>query len=112
MADIIIKKKVTLDFLGDHYKESYITFKAIPVVEYAELIKKADEAEDNQKSMLQIIQTLEKYFIDGIFEGQKLAVEDIKQFDGATILKSFEALTGQTTDEEGNQTLDPKSDTA
>lgn len=110
MADIVIKKKVELDFLGEHYKDSSLTFRAIPVSEYTELMKKAEKAEDNQESMQQIITTLEKYFIEGLFEGQKLTKDDIKQFDGQTILKSFEVLTGQTADQEGNVSIDPKSE--
>lgn len=108
MADIKIKKKVTLEFLGDDYKDSYLTFRSIPIGEYEDLIKQVDKVEDN-KSMAEIIKILEKYFVEGLFEGQKLDQEDVKQFDGETILKCFETLTGQKT-VEGERQLDPLSE--
>lgn len=108
MAEIIIKKKVTLEFLGEEYKDSYLTFKSIPIGEYEDLIKQVDDVEES-KSMGEIIKILETYFHEGLFDGQKLAKEDVKQFDGETILKCFEALTGQKT-VEGERQLDPLSE--
>lgn len=109
MAEIIIKKKVTLEFLGDEYKDSYLTFRSIPIGEYEELIKKVDAVEDSQ-SMSEIIKILENYFVEGLFDGQKVNKEDVSQFDGETILKCFETLTGQKT-VEGERQLDPLSAT-
>lgn len=108
MAEIIIKKKVTLEFLGEDYKDSYITFKSIPIGEYEDLISKVDKVEES-KSMSEIMKILETYFVEGLFDGQKLAKEDVNQFDGETILKCFETLTGQKT-VEGERQLDPKSE--
>jgi len=108
MAEIIIKKKVSLEFLGDEYKDSFITFRSIPIGEYQELVEKIDEVEDN-KSLSEITKILEKYFVEGLFDGQKLAKEDINQFDGETVLKCFETLTGQKT-VEGERQLDPLSE--
>ena len=108
MAEIIIKKKVTLEFLGEEYKDSYVTFRSIPIGEYEELIKQVDGVEDN-KSLSEIIKILENYFVEGLFDGQKVAKEDIKQFDGETVLKCFETLTGQKT-VEGERQLDPLSE--
>lgn len=108
MAEIIIKKKVTLEFLGDEYKDSYITFKSIPIGEYEDLISKVDKVEES-KSMSEIMKILETYFVEGLFDGQKLVKEDVNQFDGETILKCFETLTGQKT-VEGERQLDPKSE--
>lgn len=108
MAEIIIKKKVTLEFLGEEYKDSYLTFKSIPIGEYEELIAKVDKVEED-KSMSEIIKILENYFVEGLFDGQKVNKEDVKQFDGETILKCFETLTGQKT-VEGERQLDPLSE--
>jgi len=108
MAEIVIKKKVILEFLGDEYKDSYLTFKSIPIGEYEDLIKQVDSVEES-KSMGEIIKILETYFHEGLFDGQKLAKEDVTQFDGETILKCFETLTGQKT-VEGERQLDPKSE--
>jgi len=108
MAEIIIKKKVTLEFLGEEYKDSHVTFRSIPIGEYEELIKQVDGVEEN-KSLSEIIKILENYFVEGLFDGQKVAKEDIKQFDGETVLKCFETLTGQKT-VEGERQLDPLSE--
>ena len=111
MANIVIKRKVELGFLGEAYKDSYLVFRAIPISEYESLIEKIDSIDgDTQKSMLEILNILEKYFIDGVFDGEKVVKEDIKQFDGETVVKFFEALTGQSKDEEGNAVIDPKGE--
>lgn len=39
MSKIIIKKKVSLDFLGDEYSRAYITFRAIPLPDYEGITK-------------------------------------------------------------------------
>lgn len=108
MANIIIKRKVMLDFLGDEYKDSYLVFKAVPVVAYNNLIARIDSVSGNQESMTEIIKILEEYFVDGVFNNEKVLKEDIKQFDGDTMLRCFETLTGQTRNEEGGLELDPK----
>lgn len=105
MADIIIKKKVTLEFLGEEYKDSYLTFKSISVGDYGDITNGIEELSDAEASK-KIIGILEKYFVEGLFEGQKLSSEDISKFDGETILKCFETLTGQKT-VEGERQLDP-----
>ena len=107
MANIVIKRKVMLDFLGDEYKDSYLVFKAVPVVAYNDLIARIDSVSD-QESMAEIIKILEDYFVDGVFNNEKVLKEDIKQFDGDTMLRCFETLTGQTRDESGGLELDPK----
>lgn len=109
MANIIIKRKVTLEFLGEEYKDSYLVFRAVPVSEYEALVKKIDSVEGNKQSMEEIIKILEQYFVDGVFDNEKVVKEDIKQFDGDTMLKCFETLTGQTKTDEGI-TIDPKDD--
>ena len=110
MANIVIKRKVNLDFLGDEYKDSYLVFRAVPVVAYEDLSTRIDSVSGNQESMTEIIKILEEYFVDGVFDNEKVLKEDIKQFDGDTMLRCFETLTGQTRDEGGNLTLDPKDE--
>lgn len=108
MANILIKRKVTLDFLGEEYKDSYLVFKAVPVVAYNDLVARIDSVSGNQESMAEIIKILEEYFVDGVFNNEKVLKEDIKQFDGDTMLRCFETLTGQTKNESGGLELDPK----
>lgn len=35
MSKIVIKKKVSLGFLGDEYKDAYITFRSMPIKDYS-----------------------------------------------------------------------------
>lgn len=46
MTSIVVKKRVSLDFLGEEYKEGYLVFTAIPVAELDKLQKKAAEIQD------------------------------------------------------------------
>ena len=39
MGKIVIKKQVSLDFLGEDYKEAYINFKSIPALDYEQIKK-------------------------------------------------------------------------
>lgn len=102
---IVIKRKISLDFLGEEYKEAYITFKAIPVKDFSELMQRMpkDGQEDNVKSMELMLEMLEKYFYEGKFPNDKgdlepLSKEDVKDLDQQASLKCFQMLVGQDTD--------------
>lgn len=105
---LVIRKRVDLDFLGEDYKESYITFKAIPIKDF-ELIQKTQSeiGEDNIKALHFILENLKKYFIEGkgIDENKKvidLVIDDIGELDQASIIKCFQALTGIGVNEESD----------
>ncbi len=93
---IVIKKKITLEFLGDEYKDSYLTFKSVSLKEYEQLIESLDKVtEDNSKSLALIKEILEKHYIEGVFEGEKVEVGDLQEFDIETITTCFQKFTGQ-----------------
>lgn len=52
MAKIVIKKRVSLDFLGKEYKEAYFVFRAIPLPDYKEFMKKLPESDDEFNSLV------------------------------------------------------------
>lgn len=110
---LVIKRRVSLDFLGDDYKEAYINFRAIPTKDFpplTEKINKLDET-DNTKSTEFILQILNDYFLDGKDqEGNDLAKEDLGVLDPPSVIRCFEGLTGAIVGEEGT-IVDPK-DTA
>lgn len=102
---IVIKKKVSLDFLGDDYKEAYITFKAIPVKDYAALMAKMPKGEepDDGKAITLMVEMLEKYFYEGKFPNDEGTLEDLKKEDVADLdqeaaIKCFQRLAGQDPD--------------
>lgn len=112
MANIVIKRKLTLEFLGSEHADDYLTFKSIPVVKYDEIVDKIDNVEDtDNKGATQImLSILKEYFLDGSFGGDKVLAEDLDELDGTTVMKCFETLTGQVADEEGQLSLNPKSE--
>lgn len=101
MGNFVIRKKVSLDFLGDEYKDCYIVYKAIALKEFDKIIGQAKDAGDDGIQATKYMQTLlEDKFIEGKFKNEKgelvdLTKEDIADFDIETVTKSFTALTGQ-----------------
>jgi hypothetical protein len=94
--NIVIKKQISLDYLGDEYKDSSLTFKTISIREYEELLPKIDQTDqDNKKSIEIIMDILKKQFLSGTFQGEAVAKDDLDQFDISSLTKFFMALTGQ-----------------
>lgn len=109
MAEIIIKKRVDLGYLGEDYKDSYLTFKSIAVRDFPAVIKKLDSVGDDdslEKKLKTMLSVLEEHYVEGIYDKQKVEKEDIGKFDQETILRAFEKLTGQDITKE--VPIDPK----
>lgn len=105
MGKIVIKRQVSLDFLGDDYKEAYIVFKAIPVKDYADLMEKMPkEGEaDNGKAVTMMVELLEKYFYKGKFPDDNgelvdLEASDMADLDQEAAIKCFQRVVGQDPD--------------
>lgn len=101
MAKIVIKRRVSFDFLGDDYKEGYIVFRSVGIDELGSIEKKAEEATEEQDSLKFIKNFLGDKFIEGKFpdvdDGNKLQdldKNDIGQFDPETIMVIFQVLGG------------------
>lgn len=107
MGKILIRLRVDLEFLGEEYKESYITFRKIPVKDYQEIVKTLpDEDSTNEEKMGAItimIDTLKKYFVAGKFPGEDgklvdLEANDLDDLDSDTATRCFQALVGTPVD--------------
>lgn len=96
MADIVIKKKIVLDYLGEEHAADYLVFKAVPVGEYDKLL--STKSDDNNEALKQIIKTLEDKFVEGRFQEQDVEKSDMEKFDGDTLVRCFQLLTGQEFD--------------
>lgn len=96
MAKIVIKKTIDLDFLGEEYKGSFLTFKAIPIGEFKKLT--ASVPEDGAKAVELILNVLKDKFVVGKFQGEDVAKEDLDQLDVETTTECFKLLTGQKLD--------------
>ena len=100
---LIIRKKITLDNLGEDYKEAYLQFKSIPVGDLPaiqkELPKEGDSEEQKLQSIPTIMNILKKYFLDGKFPDEAGKLEDVTRndldnLDQDAALHCFEGLTG------------------
>lgn len=105
---IVIKKRVGLDFLGEDYKEAYLTFQSIPAIDFDEVAKSLKSIESKGDGAVSLIlEVLKKYFLSGKFPDdiglQDVASEDLNGLDPATLTKCFQVFTGTE--------LDPKVET-
>lgn len=97
MANIVIKKRVDLGFLGDEHKDSFLEFKSMTIPEYEKLLGELENM-DNIESVKKTLGILETHFLDGKFGDQKVEASDLKQFDVQTLVTCLEYFTGQKTD--------------
>lgn len=103
MSKLVIRKRVTLEFLGDEYKDAFIDFKSIPVGDYDKLIDeiKAAGDGDNQKANSVILGILKEYYLGGKFPNEQGTLEELDskdELDGLdkdALLECFGKMTGQ-----------------
>lgn len=95
---ITIKKRISLDFLGEEHKDSYVVFRGIPLADYEKYIAKnvaIQKKGDNVGSVKLLIEVLQEKFIEGETSEGKLTSEDMASLDVDTAIKLFSYLTGQ-----------------
>lgn len=103
MGKIVIKKKISLDYLGEDYKGGHITFKSLSVKDVQEKMDAIEQASDDGKKAIGImVGILQDNFIDGVFksdgEDVNLSKEDIDEFDPESVTRFFKVLAGQDGD--------------
>lgn len=100
---LVIKKRVSLDFLGDEYKEGELIFRSIPAKDLPGIMDKTEGADNKSSKIIPIfIEVLETYFLEGSNDKEPVTKEDIGQLDAESVLHCFQILTGQK--------IDPKSE--
>lgn len=86
---IKVNKRVSLDFLGEEYKDSFLVLNSISVAQYETLKDSKDSVKD----------TVKKHFVSGRIhqEGGDVDItkENIEELPGEVFVKSFAAITGQ-----------------
>lgn len=101
---IVIRKRVSLDFLGEEYKDAYLDFQSIPISDVDALTTGVVEAEKEKRSGAFILETLQKYFLGGSFpDMDKVTKEDLVGLDQQSVIRAFAIFTGQD--------IDPKAQT-
>lgn len=98
---LIIRKKVTLEFLGNEYKDAYLVFKSIPISQLETLLDKMPKEGDtnNTKSISAMLEVLKEYFLDGKFPNAQGQLEDVTKddldnIDADTAIHCFQGLSG------------------
>lgn len=102
MGKIVIKKRVSLEFLGEDYKDAYLDFQSIPLKEYDKYVNMAKD-KDEVKATNLVLDTLKEKFIGGKFpdeNGELFDIEksQIEEFDITVAIQAFKILTGQDQD--------------
>ena len=103
MAKIVIKKRISLDFLGEEYKGGYVEFKSLSIKDVqGKLDEITNVGEDNKKAVEMMLKLLSDCFVGGKFVSgettEDIVKEDLEDFDVASIIKFFQILSGQDGD--------------
>lgn len=103
MSEFFIKKKISLEFLGEDYKDAYITLKTVPVRMYEDIFKNTKDA-TNIEAAKKALGTIKERFVSGKFpdENGKLSdvsVDDLDQLmDEETLNRCYLTILGQKPD--------------
>jgi hypothetical protein len=114
---LVIKRKVSLDFIGEDYIDSFLTFKAISVSEYEGLKADVEKFEKDQSGSVEfIIDILKKHFLSGKGPNEKdeitdLVSDDINALDPVSLVEVFKAFTGTDIDPKAGTPLTMPSST-
>ena len=96
MTEIVVKKRIDLDFLGTEHSEDFLIFKSVPVEEYKTITKK--QPDDNIQAIDYIVTELKKRYISGKFQGNDIVKDDIGKFPAEVITECHAHITGQKID--------------
>lgn len=98
---LVIRKKVTLEFLGDEYKDAYLVFRALPIKDLQEIQDKMpkEDAKDRSQAIPIMLDVLKEYFLSGKSPDedgnlQDVTKEDLDNLDSSTAIECFQALSG------------------
>jgi hypothetical protein len=99
---MLVKKKVSLEFLGEEYKEGYLCFKSLSVAEYEKLQKEFEKFEQDSNGSLQFtLNLLKDHYIGGIFPDEKgvlkpVDASELGDLDGGSLVRVLQDFTGVT----------------
>lgn len=106
MSKYYVKKRISLDFLGEEYKDAYLSFKTIPVAEYESMFLNKDK-QSNIEATIDALNVLKNKFVEGKFPNEDNELDDVKAedlvefLDEETLNHCYLTLLGQK--------IDPKS---
>lgn len=98
MAEIVIRKRVSLDFLGEEYNESYIVLASVPVKEFDDLQNQIAKLKPGENLSF-VRSEVKKRFIEGKIQqsGQlvDITTENVEDLPGEVFIEVFEYITGK-----------------
>ena len=105
MSEFYIRKKISLDFVGEDYKDAYLVFKTVPVKEYEKLFEDAKRKDmSNIDAAKLALTTIKSKFIEGKFPDVNgklvdVSVDDLESFmDEETLNVCYLTILGQKSD--------------
>lgn len=97
--EIIVKKRISLDFLGEDYANSYVVFESLAIEDYKKVQAEVKAVPDG-KFMEYVTEFLKNRLISGKLDqegGQKdITKDNFSRLDIDTMFVCYKALTGQT----------------
>lgn len=103
MSKFFVKKKISLVFLGEDYKDAYIILKTVPVTEYEKLFKNTKEMTNIESTRL-ALNTIKERFISGEFPDENgkltsIVVSDLDAImDEQALNECYLTILGQRPD--------------
>lgn len=96
---MIIKKRISFDFLGEEYKDAYGVFASIPITEYPEIANTVDKEGNSIKKGQLMLAIVKKKFLSGEWPDddgklQPLKAEELDGADGDLLLTVYNRLMG------------------
>lgn len=99
---MVIKKRISFDFLGEGYEDAYGVFATIPISEYPDIAKTVDAEDNSVKKTQLMLEVVRKKFVSGKFPNDKGDLEDLTAGgfdpDGELLLTVYNRLMGGTGD--------------
>ena len=100
MARIEIKKRISLEFLGEEYKEGFVILTSIPLREYEKLLEETAKVEkDDKKSTAFLQKLIADRFVEGKFpkDGELIEItkEDLPDFPAEFFIEASLRLRGK-----------------
>lgn len=96
------KKKITLEFLGDEYKDSYIELESMPMNELEALLNKAkdtDQSQDRGEALSFMRNAVSDRFVGGSVsqDGKMVEVkkEDVASLPAEVFIEAFQQIVGK-----------------
>lgn len=94
----VIKKRVSLDFIGEEYKDSYLVFSAIASKDFPPIQKKLKQMQtdkDDDGALSFITAQLVERFIEGEISDEALKAADIEDLPLDVLSECFQQTLGQ-----------------